>query len=87
MAKQVKTDIEMKVEDAFYNNSVLYQELFQKIRERDALIEAQKENISLLKRQLALQETIFGKMYEFFCQIQQQMNSTAQTAKIMVNDA
>jgi hypothetical protein len=83
MAKQVKTDKEMKVEDAFYNSSVSFNELFQKIRERDALIISQKENIVLLKRQLALQETIFSKMYEFTSQLQQQMNMTSQEAKII----
>ena len=72
----------MKVEDAFHNTSVSFTELFQKINERDALITAQKENISLLKRQLALQETIFGKMYEFFIQLQQQMNTSAQDARL-----
>jgi hypothetical protein len=81
MAKQVKTQKEMKVEDAFHNTSVTFNELFQKIRERDALITAQKENIVLLKRQLALQETIFSKMYEFTSQLQHQMNMTTQGAK------
>jgi hypothetical protein len=70
----------MKVEDAFHNTSVTFNELFQKIKERDALITAQKENITLLKRQLALQETIFSKIYEFTCQLQQQMSLTAQEA-------
>jgi hypothetical protein len=72
---------EMKVEDAMYNTSVTFNELFQKIRERDALIKAQTENITLLKRQLALQETVFSKMYEFTSQLQQQMDMTAQDAK------
>ncbi len=81
MAKQVKSQKEMKVEDAFYNSSVNYNDLFGKIKERDALITAQKENITLLKRQLAMQETIFSKLFEFFCQVQQQMNLTAQDAK------
>jgi predicted translin family RNA/ssDNA-binding protein len=81
MAKQVKSQKEMKVEDAFYNSSVNYSDLFGKIKERDALITAQKENITLLKRQLAMQETIFSKLFEFFCQMQQQMNLTAQDAK------
>jgi hypothetical protein len=60
----------MKVEDAFHNTSVTVNELFQKIRERDALIKAQNENITLLKGQLALQETIFSKMYAFTSQLQ-----------------
>jgi hypothetical protein len=81
MAKQTKTQKEMKVEDAMYNTSVTVNELFQKIRERDALIKAQNENITLLKRQLALQETVFSKMYEFTSQLQQQMDMTAQEAK------
>ncbi len=81
MAKQPKSQLQMKVEDAFHNTSVSFTELFQKINERDALITAQKENISLLKRQLALQETIFGKMYEFFIQLQHQMNTSAQDAR------
>jgi hypothetical protein len=85
MAKQVKTQKEMKVEDAMYNTPVTFKELFQKIRERDALIKAQNENITLLKRQLALQETVFGKMYEFTSQLQQSRylaaDITAQDAK------
>jgi hypothetical protein len=81
MAKQVKSQKKMKVEDAFHNSSVNYNDLFGKIKERDALITAQKENITLLKRQLAMQETIFSKLFEFFCQVQQQMNLTAQDAK------
>jgi hypothetical protein len=55
--------------------------LFQKIRKQTAIIATQKENIALLKRQLALQETVFSKMYEFTSQMQQQMNMSAQDAK------
>jgi hypothetical protein len=73
------------VKNPFHNTSVTSNELFQKIRERDALIEAQNENITLLKRQLALQETVFSKMYEFTSQLQQSRllsgNMTAQDAK------
>jgi threonine synthase len=46
MAKQVKSQKEMKVEDAFHNTSVSFNELFQKIRERDALITSQQETIA-----------------------------------------
>ncbi len=71
----------MKVQHRFHNTSVSFNELFEKIRERDALITAQKENITLLKRQLALQETILSKMDAFTSQLQQQMNMSAQVAK------
>jgi hypothetical protein len=40
MAKQTKSQKQMKVEDAFHNTSATFNELFQKIRERDALIVA-----------------------------------------------
>jgi hypothetical protein len=40
------------------------------------LIAAQQENITLLKRQLALQQTVFEKLYGFAGQLQQQMHST-----------
>jgi hypothetical protein len=81
MENQKKTDEEMKMEDALYNQSVLASELLQNVKERDALITVQKENIALLKRQLALQETVFSKMYEFISQLQQQMSMTAQDAQ------
>jgi hypothetical protein len=42
---------------------------------------ARKENITLLKRQLALQDTVFSKLYEFISQLQRQMDMTAQNAK------
>jgi phage FluMu protein gp41 len=81
MENEKMSDAEMKMEDAVYYQSKLAAELIKDVQERDALIASQKENIALLKRQLALQETIFGKMYEFFMQVQQQMNMTAQEAK------
>jgi hypothetical protein len=85
MAKQTKSQKQMKVEDAFHNTSVTFKELFQKIRESDALIIAQKENITLLKRQLALQDTAVSKLYEFISQLQQSRylaaDLTAQDAK------
>ena len=81
MAKQQKTQKQMKVEDAFHNSSVSFHELILKIKEQDALITSLKDNITLLKRQLALQETIFGKMYEFTGQLQQQMNLSTQDVR------
>jgi hypothetical protein len=63
MAKQVKSQQQMKVEDAMDNSSVTINDLFQKIREQDAMITLQKENITLLKQQLALQEIVFSKLY------------------------
>ncbi len=80
MPEEQKTDEEMKMEDAVYNQSALLQDLFKKIREQDAMIALQTENIALLKRQLALQDTIFSKQYEFVCQLQQQMNMAGQAA-------
>jgi hypothetical protein len=40
-------------------------DLFAKIMGQHALINIQKKTITLLKRQLALRATVFGKMYEF----------------------
>jgi hypothetical protein len=71
MPEEQKTDEAMKMEDSVYNQSVLLQDLFKKIREQDAMIALQKENMALLKRQLALQDIIFDKHYEFICQMQQ----------------
>ncbi len=84
MENEKMTDQEMKLEDTVYNQSVLHSELIRFVQERDALIAAQKENITLLKRQLALQETVFSKLYEFTSQLQQMMNLTAQEAKKVV---
>jgi hypothetical protein len=85
MAKQAKTQQQMKVKDAMYNGSVTINDLFQKIREQDAMITLQKENITLLKRQLALQDTAVSKLHEFISQLQQSRylseNLTAQAAK------
>jgi hypothetical protein len=81
MKKEVKATKEEKMEDSLYYQSELSAELLKKVQERDAFIAAQSENITLLKRQLALQETVFSKMYEFTSQLQQQMNMTAQEAK------
>ena len=85
MAKQVKSQKQMKVEDAMDNGSVTINDLFQKIREQDAMITLQKENITLLKRLLALQDTAVSKLHEFISQLQQSRylseNITAQDAK------
>jgi hydroxymethylpyrimidine pyrophosphatase-like HAD family hydrolase len=81
MQEEKMSDAEMKMEDAVYYQSKLAAELIKDVQERDALIAAQKDNITLLKRQLALQETVFSKMYEFTSQLQQQMDLTAQDAK------
>jgi hypothetical protein len=81
MKKEVKATKEEKMEDSLYYQSELSAELLKKVQERDAFIAAQSENITLLKRQIALQETVFSKMYEFTSQLQQQMNMTAQEAK------
>jgi hypothetical protein len=43
---------------------------------QEALIAAQQENIALLKRQLALQQTIFEKLYGFTGQLQRKMQRT-----------
>jgi hypothetical protein len=81
MKKEVKATKEEKMEDSLYYQLELSAELLKKVQERDAFIAAQSENIALLKRQIALQETIFSKTYEFFCQQQQLMNLSAQEAK------
>jgi hypothetical protein len=85
MAKQTKSQKQMKVEDAMYNTSVTFKELFQKIRERDALIEALTETITLQKRLLVLQDTAVSKLHEFISQLQQSRylaaDITAQGAK------
>jgi hypothetical protein len=84
MAKQTKSQKQMKVEDAFHNTSATFKELFQKIRERDAIIEAQQETITLQKRLLVLQDTAVSKLYEFISQLQQ---SRYLSADVTVQDA
>jgi hypothetical protein len=81
MADEVKTDEEMKMEDSLYNSSVLASDLFKKVTERDETIALLKENIVLLKRQIILQETVFGQFEQYFTKLRQQMFAAGIDAK------
>jgi hypothetical protein len=47
------------------------------------VIAAQQQTIALQRRQLALQEVIFGKLFDYVQQLQQQWHTTAQDAKAL----
>jgi hypothetical protein len=73
MAEEQKTDEEMKIEDSLYNSSVLASDLFKDVKNRDEIIAVLKENITLLKRQIVLQEAVFGQFEQYFTKLRQNM--------------
>jgi hypothetical protein len=52
-------------------------------QEQAELLTLQGETIELQRRQLALQEVIFGKLFDFVQQLQQQWHTTEQDAKTL----